>query len=226
MSCSVGTRILWPIDHKFVDVALSVSSSDNEDPSPRIGVRVFSNEDDDETGNGNFSPDARIVPPRLLLRAERQSDGPGRVYVIVVTATDAAGNSSVAFCTVVVPHDQSTASQAQVQQLAAQVSAQALPPPGYVTVGDGPDKSNFQVAITSPLDNSSFAWGTPISLRASTAFTASKVEYYDGFSKLGEATNPPYTVSVSNAGPGQHVIEAVASNSKGDRYSSNAISFT
>jgi len=226
VACAVSVPVLSRNDHKFVDVGLTIVAHDDVDSNPRLGVRVFSNEDDDETGNGNFSPDARIVPPQVLLRAERNAAGNGRVYVIIVTATDAAGNTALNFCTVVVPRDQSAASQTQVQQLAAQVSTQVLPPVGYVTVGDGPDKSAFRVAINSPVDGASFAWGAPVSLTATASFTPTKVEYYDGFNKTGEATTPPFTFAFLNPGPGGHIVEAVATNATGDRYSSNAITFT
>ena len=40
----------------------------------------------------------------LKLRAERDGDGPGRVYTIAVESRDYSGNSSVAMVTVTVPH--------------------------------------------------------------------------------------------------------------------------
>jgi hypothetical protein len=210
VTCSVTTPVLRSLDHKFVDVGLVYSASDNEDPAPRVFVQVFSNEDDDETGKENFSPDARIVPPQLLLRAERSETGQGRVYLIVVTAVDLSGNSARSVCTVVVPRDQSNASVAQVNQLALQAATQTTPPAGYLPVGDGPDNSRFLVSITSPVDSSSFVWGSAIPLSASVNFAATKVEYYDGFIKVGEASTSPFNYSLSNVGPGQHVLEAIS----------------
>lgn len=202
-----------------------MSATDEAGETPRIYVQVYSNEDDDETGNGNFSPDARLVPPQLLLRAERSQSGRGRVYLIVVTAVNASGNFARASSTVVVPHDQSAAALAEVSQLAAQVSHETLPPPGYFLVGDGLDNSKFLVSITSPLEGSVFSWGTSINLSATVNFTATKVEYFDGFTKLGEASAPPFNYSLVNAGPGFHVVEAIATNSKGERFSANPVTF-
>jgi hypothetical protein len=106
---------------------------------------VFGDEDDEElTGDGNHSPDAKnIALNTLRLRSERKGDGDGRVYLIVVKATDVVGNVGFCCSTVVVPHDQSEASLAsvQAQAAAAQAFCQAnagTPPPGYFVIGDGP----------------------------------------------------------------------------------------
>jgi hypothetical protein len=54
--------------------------------------------------SGNFSPDAKnIAPGTLRLRSERSGSGDGRVYLIVITATDASNNVSHVCLTVVVP---------------------------------------------------------------------------------------------------------------------------
>jgi hypothetical protein len=105
---------------------------------------VFGDEDDETpTGDGNFSPDAKnIAPVTLRLRAERKGDADGRVYLIIVTATDASGNVSRCCRTVTVTHDQSKASKASVaaQAAAAQAYCEAhgTAPPGYFVIGDGP----------------------------------------------------------------------------------------
>jgi hypothetical protein len=50
------------------------------------------------------SPDWVVVNPhQVLLRAERSIRGDGRVYTIVVTATDEAGGTTVQQVTVGVP---------------------------------------------------------------------------------------------------------------------------
>jgi hypothetical protein len=106
---------------------------------------VFGDEDDEAaTGDGNHSPDAKnIVLQSLRLRSERKGDGDGRVYLIVVKATDASGNVGFCCSTVIVTHDRSAASVASVQAQAA--AAQAFcganggaPPPGFFVIGDGP----------------------------------------------------------------------------------------
>jgi endo-1,4-beta-xylanase len=43
---------------------------------------------------------------QFLLRAERDGDGPGRVYTVVYVTTDSSNNASTAEASVLVPHDQ------------------------------------------------------------------------------------------------------------------------
>jgi hypothetical protein len=104
----------------------------------------LANEDDEEpTGDGTHSPDAKdLVADDLRLRAERRGSGSGRVYLIVVEATDSSGNTATSTATVIVPKSrgradvQSALAQAIFAQLYYYVFNAA--PPGYVTVGDGP----------------------------------------------------------------------------------------
>ena len=90
-----------------------------------------------------MSPDAKnIAVGTLRLRAERSDAGDGRVYLVVVRATDACGTAFTAN-TVVVTHDQSAESIASVNAQAAEARAFCLanggsPPPGYFLIGDGP----------------------------------------------------------------------------------------
>jgi hypothetical protein len=143
--CSVSESVLWPPNHNLINVGLAATATDNCPGALTIQVMVFGDEDDEEqTGDGNHSPDAKdIALTTLRLRSERKGDGDGRVYLIVVKATDAAGNVGFCCSTVVVPHDQSEASLASVeaQAAAAQAFCQAnagMPPPGYFVIGDGP----------------------------------------------------------------------------------------
>jgi len=144
LSSSVALGVLWPPNHRLVEVGLDVTASDC--PDPVVSVDVYGDEDDDEaTGDGSHSPDARhIAPGTLLLRAERKgkASGDGRVYLIAVTATDAAGNTARTCSTVVVPHNRSAAALAGVESQAASARAFFLAndgqvPPGYFVIGDG-----------------------------------------------------------------------------------------
>jgi predicted outer membrane repeat protein len=135
-STSVVHALLWPPDGQLVNVGLSVGLNDDADPSVQLSVQVYAND------NANASDAADIGPGTLQLRAERQDNGDGRVYLIVATATDASGQTGFDVCTVVVPHDQSGGSIAKVQAEAAAAEAyyrefQAAPA-GYALLGEGP----------------------------------------------------------------------------------------
>ena len=144
LTTSVSTSSLWPPNHNLVNVGLTAIAT-GDCPGPKtIQVSVFGDEDDlSDGGDGNFSPDAKdIGVGTLRLRSERDGNGDGRVYLIVVKATDACG--TVVTCnTVVVPHDQSASSisAVNVQAAAAKAYCEAhagAPPPGYFVIGDGP----------------------------------------------------------------------------------------
>lgn len=143
VNCSVETALLWPPNSNLVNVGFEVTATDNDGQPPTLQIDVFSDEDD-EAQPGGMSPDAKDVAPETLrLRAERRGDADGRVYVIRIRATDSSDNTSVSYCTVVVPHSQSKASVSAVNaQAAAAVAAFVAnsnnPPPGFFAVGDGP----------------------------------------------------------------------------------------
>jgi hypothetical protein len=129
VQCSVTTPLLWPPNHQLVNVGLSVQVSD---PNATVTVQVYAND------NANTSDAADIAPDALRLRATRQGHGSGRVYLIVVTAT-AGGQTAFDVCTVVVPHDHSAGSIAEVQAEAADAvayyQASQTAPPGYRLLG-------------------------------------------------------------------------------------------
>jgi hypothetical protein len=134
VTCGVAVDLLWPPNHKLVNVGLSANVSDTSDPNPTIHVQVFGNE------SADASAAADIGLNTLRLRAERLGGGDGRVYLIVVTATDAAGNVGFDVCTVVVPHSQSQSAintvRAQAAEAEAFYQAAQSAPPGYFFLGD------------------------------------------------------------------------------------------
>jgi hypothetical protein len=149
LSCSVSTPSLWPPNNKFVNVGLRVNVKDACDPNPKVNIKVYSDEDNDKEkgddngkdddnekgkdkdkgkGDDKDSPDAKdIGAGTLQLRAERSGKGDGRVYLIVVTATDKSGNTSFSSCTVVVPHSESKKAIADVNAQAAAAKASCGP---------------------------------------------------------------------------------------------------
>jgi hypothetical protein len=151
VSCDVTQNTLWPPNHQLENVGLTASVTDDCDHNVVIGggptgtgVAVYSDEPDlDITGSGNFSPDAKnVAVGTLRLRSERSGNEDGRVYLIVVQATDASGKTGFCIETVTVTHDQSKASKDSVAAQAAAAQAYFLahlmPPPGFVQVGVGP----------------------------------------------------------------------------------------
>ena len=104
---TVTPDILWPANHKYVDVIATVIVSDNFDPNPSITlVSVTSNEPDNENGNGdgNTIDDVVLVDDfHFQLRAERAGNGTGRIYTITYLVTDACGNETTQSVTVSVP---------------------------------------------------------------------------------------------------------------------------
>lgn len=104
---SVTPNVLWPANHKYVDVTATVEVSDNFDQTPTITlVSVTSNEPDDGEDDGNTVNDIVIVDDfHFKLRAERSGVGTGRIYTITYMVTDDCGNSATQSVTVTVPLD-------------------------------------------------------------------------------------------------------------------------
>jgi predicted extracellular nuclease len=103
---SFSPNILWPANHKYVDVSATVVASDNFDPAPLVSLlSVSSNEPDNGSGDGNTVNDIVVVNDyEFKLRAERSGSGSGRVYSVTYQVTDFCGNSATATGTVLVPH--------------------------------------------------------------------------------------------------------------------------
>ncbi len=107
-------NVLWPPNHKMTPVNTTVVATDACDPSPSIVLAsVTSSEPDDAPGNGDGQTtgdiqDASLGTPdfQILLRAERDGNGPGRTYTITYQASDHSGNAAIASTQVTVPHDQ------------------------------------------------------------------------------------------------------------------------
>lgn len=108
ISLSVSPDTLWPANHKYVDVTVSLNVSDDFDPTPTITLlSVTSNEPDDGLGDGDTAEDILILDDlNFQLRAERSGTGEGRIYTITYQATDRCGNATVESIEVVVPKNQ------------------------------------------------------------------------------------------------------------------------
>jgi hypothetical protein len=107
-SLSVSPSTLWPPNHKFVPVTLSVTAQDTCDPNPACTLTgIVSSEPANSDGSGNTSPDFVITGSLSAnLRAERDGPGSGRTYTLTVQCTDHSNNTSSTSTTVFVPHNQ------------------------------------------------------------------------------------------------------------------------
>jgi hypothetical protein len=105
-SLSVAPEVLWPANHKMVEITPSWEVSDNCDEWPEVTlVSITMNEDDDGKGDGHTTDDIQIGDEGIWLRAERSGRGTGRVYTITYQAADDSGNVAVDSAVVTVPHN-------------------------------------------------------------------------------------------------------------------------
>ena len=117
-SADIDPALLWPPNHKMIEIATVLTASDVCDPAPSIRLVNISMDEGDETltfdpeydetlGDGHTTDDIRVNEDgSILLRAERAGAGDGRVYTLTYEAVDASGNVATAIETVVVPHSQ------------------------------------------------------------------------------------------------------------------------
>jgi predicted extracellular nuclease len=102
---AVTPDMLWPANHKYVDVVATVEVSDNFDLNPTVTLMsVTSNEPDNGEDDGNTVDDIVIVSDyEFKLRAERSGIGAGRTYTIEYEAIDSCGNVAIGSAIVSVP---------------------------------------------------------------------------------------------------------------------------
>ncbi len=107
---TVAPQVLWPPNHKMVEVEYTVTVSDicDDDPQWEL-VNVVSNEPQNDNGDGNTEPDiqdADLGTPdtSVSLRAERDGRKTGRVYTATFEVTDCSGNATETTSNVYVPH--------------------------------------------------------------------------------------------------------------------------
>jgi len=110
MSVSVSPNVLWPPNHKMVDILAAVTINDIGDPNPTWTlVSITSNEPEQGPGK-KHSPDIMGHEPgtpdlEFQLRAERLGQKEGRIYTITYQVADSSGNSVLSEAIVIVPYD-------------------------------------------------------------------------------------------------------------------------
>ena len=99
---SATPNVLWPPNHKFVEVTIDYTVTD---PCPNTCVLTVSS---NEPPVDDKEPEWIVVDAHHVeLRAERLGGGNGRIYNITITCTnDTNHQSSTQTVTVLVPHDQ------------------------------------------------------------------------------------------------------------------------
>ncbi|MBC7390579.1 MAG: carbohydrate-binding protein [Opitutaceae bacterium] len=97
------------------------------------------------------------------------------------------------------------------------------------SVPSNPANSAPTVSITSPANNSSFTAGTPIQVNASASDkdgSVSKVEFFQGSTKLGEDLSSPYSYTISGLTAGTYSLTAKATDNAGASTTSAVVSIT
>jgi hypothetical protein len=94
-SATASPSVLWPPNHKMVDIRIKTEIKDLCDDAKWKIESVTSSEPENGLGDGDTSPDWEIVGDHSLkLRAERSGNGNGRTYTITLRAEDSVGNQS------------------------------------------------------------------------------------------------------------------------------------
>jgi hypothetical protein len=110
LSVQLSPRVLWPVNHKMVNIRAKVHASDSCGSVSDIKLlSIVSNQADNGIGDGNTTHDisAKIgtLDQNFQLRAERSGAGSDRIYAVTYQATDDSGNQATVSQDVVVPHD-------------------------------------------------------------------------------------------------------------------------
>ena len=111
ISVELDPDLLWPPNHKLVDIEATVVAEDN---CPGVSfklVSVSSDEPDNGLADGSTTNDIQntdIGTPdvNFTLRAERAGNSNGRTYTANYTATDGSDNEAMDSDTVEISHDQ------------------------------------------------------------------------------------------------------------------------
>jgi hypothetical protein len=105
-SITASPDVLWPPNHKLVNVAINVVAADACGGVTAKIVSVTSNEPENGLGDGDTAPDWLVTSDLgLILVAERAGPGSGRIYTITVEVADEQENTTSGQVTVTVPHD-------------------------------------------------------------------------------------------------------------------------
>jgi hypothetical protein len=106
LSATASPNTIWPPNHKWVPVRLSVVAIDPSDPNVTAYIVEIRSSDDIKGSGHTVGPDARITGPLTgEVRAERSGSLASRTYTFVVEVADSSGNATRREITVRVAHD-------------------------------------------------------------------------------------------------------------------------
>jgi hypothetical protein len=110
LGCIASPTVLWPPNHRLVDVVIDTDVTDNSGGPVTLSVDVQSSEPPDALGDASTEPDIIIGDVGsentfLQLRSERSGMGDGRIYTVTVTAADESLNVATCKVEIVAPHD-------------------------------------------------------------------------------------------------------------------------
>jgi hypothetical protein len=171
IAVDLDPEVLWPPNHKLVDIEATVTVEDICDPSPIfILLAISSDEPENDGGDGDTAPDivdaaVGTADVDFKLRAERSGLGDGRKYTIVYLAQDASGNVAVADACVTVPHDR---------------SGMAMAAAGFNSFGTAIDLNSEYLAMVVP--------AAPLLLLQDTGTTESRFEENSSGNTLGNSS--------------------------------------
>jgi hypothetical protein len=104
-SISASPNVLWPPNHKLVEINFTVDVKDNCSVTPTVVLTSVISNQPDHDGYDIQGADIGFEDYSILLNAERDGNGNDRVYIITYTVTDDMGNSASDSTTVTLPHD-------------------------------------------------------------------------------------------------------------------------
>ena len=97
----------------------------------------------------------------------------------------------------------------------------------YDNIGVQVPPQSLIVSITTPADSDSVSTNFTIAATATVSpGSVTNVAFYDGATLLGNSTGYPYSINVSHASVGAHVLAAVARDSNGNSATSDVVNVT
>ncbi len=113
VTVTLSPSVLRPANHQLVTIEASVVSTDNCGGHPPVVLTsIVSSEPDDAEGSGDGATRQDIQDAafgtadfQFRVRAERDSSGDGRIYLVTYTVTGPSGGSASGSASVFVPKD-------------------------------------------------------------------------------------------------------------------------